>query len=447
MPNGYYGGAPNAFLGGVEFAAAQRRRMAEENALRSMIQQYGPEAADPVRWGQVAGIQQRAELHPLAVRQQEQSVAANDAALADQERQRLMGAGRNAAFFLERAKQLGMDPGEAFDRVARILPALGVNADQLSTIREQIVSDPNGIDSLVAMFRGEQGAVRATGNPVPVYDRRTGQLQMMQQFSDGTTRIIDDVVPATAMQAEERLRQGSERLGLGWSNLQFDKLEAFLPAREAGVQNVMGPDGRVVAELVPGSPAEQKFEQNLREANANDRKLIQAFGVSSDHANVVGTNAQRALQYFGGADGGVILQNIRRGARLVPGTEAYSAWDALEAIKNNIAIDELQRMRQSSPTGGAMGNVSDRDISLLTGALGRLEVERDPARMVEDIRTIQEVYGRIMQFAREDAEAAQYRMQLRQQRGSGGVAAPAPAQAPVPSAELSDEDLLRKYLP
>jgi len=132
----------------------------------------------------------------------------------------------------------------------------------------------------------------------------------------------------------------------------------------------------------------------------------------------------------------------------VPGTRSYEAWDALETMKNNIAVDELQRMRQSSPTGGAMGNVSDRDIALLTGALGRLEVERDPERLVEDIQNIVSTYQRIVGYAQQDAESAEYRAQLRRQR-SGASFGPQPRPTPTPAAgaEPSIDDLLNQYAP
>ncbi|MCK9513705.1 MAG: hypothetical protein M0R28_21110 [Pigmentiphaga sp.] len=465
MANEYFGGAPTAVQGGYQFGAADRLRRQRENALNALIERFGPEAADPAALMQLEGAQRQREMHPYTMGSLERTDAAQQAVvdqygtvagdpaaqgLANQQdqqnRELQQRAALNAAVFLQRAKSQGMDLGQAFDRVGQILPSLGIPAEQLMDLREQYIQDP---DSIVAMLRSgdPNSVVRATGNPTPVYDE-SGNLRLMQQMSDGTTRIVEGVTPAAAAHAEGRLQQGAERLGLGWSNLEWDKVKEHMPARQQGVQLFPTQDGRVVADIVPGSPAEQEFEATLRELDQGDRRLVQSFGVVADHANVVQTNAQRALDFFSGADAGILLQSLRSGARRVPGTRSYEAWDALETMKNNIAVDELQRMRQSSPTGGAMGNVSDRDIALLTGALGRLEVERDPERLVEDIQNIVSTYQRIVGYAQQDAESAEYRAQLRRQR-SGASFGPQPRPTPTPAAgaEPSIDDLLNQYAP
>lgn len=454
MPSNYFGGAPNAFAGGMEFSAAQRRRRLGDNALAALIDQYGPAAADPAALAQLTTLQQSRDLHPfdVAAAQRQQGAAdalvakrgalagdpaamAADEALQERDRTLAQRTGLNVANYLQATRAKGGDIGAAYDRVVKILPQFGIPAELLGPIREQVVGDPTGaaLDSFISMFRGER---RAIGQPVPVYDK-DGRPRLLQNYTDGSSAIVDGVTPASTVLAEGRLNQGAERLGLGWSNLQWDRVKEYLPARQAGVQTFTQPDGRVVAEIVPGSPAEQEFSTKLREMDAGDRKLIQSFGLVSDHADVVQRNAERALSFFNGADAGVLLQTLRSGARRLPGTDAYNAWDALETIRNNVAVDELQRMRQSSPSGGAMGNVSDRDISLISGALGRLEVERDPARLTEDIRNLVSTYTKIMRFAKQDAEDAEYRMKLRQQVAS----APAPVAAPgsVPGGGFSPD--------
>lgn len=84
---------------------------------------------------------------------------------------------------------------------------------------------------------------------------------------------------------------------------------------------------------------------------------------------------------------------------------AQAIYDALVATAT---LDELQQMRQNSPTGGALGNVSDADIRVLRqsiGALGQDQSEEDfneSLRIFEDrlktardrlIRRFKENYG------------------------------------------------------
>ena len=59
-------------------------------------------------------------------------------------------------------------------------------------------------------------------------------------------------------------------------------------------------------------------------------------------------------------------------ARRIPGTQATVLQGILTGIKARIGFDELQKMRQNSPTGGALGNVSDKDIALVQGVYGDL---------------------------------------------------------------------------
>lgn len=461
MPSEYFGGAPTAVQGGFEFGAAQRQRKQRENALNALIERFGPEAADPVALQQLQGAQQQAQMQPYVMHGLQRADAAQQAAVdqfgpaagdpASQEiidrqkqtqRELQQRAGLNAATYLQATKKRGGNLEEAFNRVQGLLPALGVPAEQLSSVREQFLQDP---DSVIAMLRSgdPNSSVRAVGQPTPVYDEKTGKYRLMQAMTDGTTQLIEGVQPAATLQADARIGQGYSRLALGRDNLDWNKVKEFLPSREPGIQLSQAEDGRVVANLVPGSPAEQKMETTLLEMDAGDQKLLKSYGSVSDHANVVKVNADRALQYLQSADAGILMQTLRSGASRVPGTAAYDLWDALETIKNNVGIDELQRMRQSSPTGGAMGNVSDRDMATLTGTLGRLEVARDPVRLKEDLENLLSTYSRVVGYAGQDAEKAQYRMQLRQKRGGAESQAPPSTRQSEPSID----DLLNQYAP
>ena len=87
----------------------------------------------------------------------------------------------------------------------------------------------------------------------------------------------------------------------------------------------------------------------------------------------------------------LVTQDIRRALQLVenatlpttgavgsllsklPGTASANLNALLTTVKANIGFDRLQRMRESSPTGGALGQVSDRERVALEATLGNLE--------------------------------------------------------------------------
>lgn len=462
----YFAGAPNAFAGGMEFAAAQRERRQRENALAALIQQYGPEAANPAAAAAMQSIQQSGQLFPHRLGEAERTTAAQQAlveqhgALAGDPAavatdanmsNRLRGSMLNAAKYLQATQKRGGDPAEAFGRVVPILSAIGLPTEQIEGVREQILTNPSSLDELVAMLSGGEGGARAIGAPIPVYDD-LGRPRLLQYMADGTTRLIEGVSPAATVQGEQRLQQGNVRLGIARRQLSLDEAKARGFNAPSGYEmfEETNPDGttRYVMDAIPGGPAEAEVRASAQEQDAGDQKFLQSYGAVSDHAAVVQRSAQRVLPFFREADAGIILQSLRSGVRLIPGTRSHTAWDALQEMKNNIGIDELQRMRQSSPTGGAMGSVSDRDMDMLTGALGRLEVENDPARMVENINFVVSTYNRIVEAARRDAAAAQLRMQDRRQRGRYGPPVPAPSNAqPTRSVQPSLDDLLNQYAP
>lgn len=465
MATEYYGGAPNAFLGGEEFGAARRDRIRRQNALAALIEQYGPAAADPQSMALLQSVEQREELHPFEVAAAERERAAQEALVqqhgaiagnAETQKRDLalrMSAGKRAAQVLSTVKNRKGDLGRAFDFVQTALPALGISPEHLATIRNAIVSNPDNVDEFVALLQDPE-AQKALSGGQPFYDDATGKLFWGVPTETGFRRI-EGATPALAFQAGERVRQGDERLRLGWQNLDWDKIKELLPQRAEGVQSFMMPDGRVVADVVPGSPAEQKLFEKLDELDAGDRKFLRTFDSVSEHARVVATNAGRALNLMndGWIQGqGVLSSNARVLAAKVPGTDSFDIRDALEAMKNNISVDELQRMRSNSPTGGALGNVTEREMGILSGALGRLEIERDPVKLREDLNDVLKIYERIVDAAEEDAQRAEYRSQLRSDRrrsSFGPQPRPRPGASTAPAAgapdvrNMTDEELAR----
>jgi len=57
----------------------------------------------------------------------------------------------------------------------------------------------------------------------------------------------------------------------------------------------------------------------------------------------------------------------------IPGTDARRIASNLKTIQANIGFQQLQDMRDASPTGGALGQVSEREIAFLQSIAGDLE--------------------------------------------------------------------------
>ena len=71
--------------------------------------------------------------------------------------------------------------------------------------------------------------------------------------------------------------------------------------------------------------------------------------------------------------------------RGIPGTSALAFATQLKTLTSNIAFAELQAMREASRTGGALGQVSDKESELLQSVLGGLDQAQSPTDLREQL--------------------------------------------------------------
>lgn len=100
-------------------------------------------------------------------------------------------------------------------------------------------------------------------------------------------------------------------------------------------------------------------------------------------------DTQRALEAteVAGAAGPIAGQTA-----IVPGTPAFALQQHLDSIKSNISIDQLQQMRESSPTGGALGQVPVQQQVFLMQVLGSLDPRLPREVLNENLRDVYNIY-------------------------------------------------------
>lgn len=144
----------------------------------------------------------------------------------------------------------------------------------------------------------------------------------------------------------------------------------------------------------------------------------------------------KAIEQVSGGLGG--SAGLNEGAARIPGTAARNLQATLSTIQANIGFEELQRMRDNSPTGGALGQVTEKEIAFLQAVLGSLDQGQSPAQLRENLikakRDIVASWERVARAYEQDFGVPY--------QGPGadlvGASAPAP--------ETTDVDaLLRKY--
>lgn len=177
---------------------------------------------------------------------------------------------------------------------------------------------------------------------------------------------------AEAMAAFDRREIAMKRAGATNVNVNTGSKLGPLPQGYMAV-----PDGRGGYHLarLPGHPDEAKELRRRESAARAGKTVIQ--------------DLERALS-IGGKAGvfgppAIVTRNI-------PGTSTYTAEKMIQSALSNVGFDALQEMRQNSPTGGALGNVSDHEVTRLQQTLGSLDVTQ-PAPIVRDnIKRIINIY-------------------------------------------------------
>ena len=80
------------------------------------------------------------------------------------------------------------------------------------------------------------------------------------------------------------------------------------------------------------------------------------------------------------------------GLSLIPGTPAYDTKMQIETVVSSIGFDRLQKMRDESPTGGALGQVSERELSQLNASLGNLRQSQSRDSFLRNLAQVKRHY-------------------------------------------------------
>jgi hypothetical protein len=145
-------------------------------------------------------------------------------------------------------------------------------------------------------------------------------------------------------------------------------------------------DGTPTVAALPGSKAEQAH------IDAQQKKVeqkMQAAGALASVTNAVGAT-EKAIDeaIIPGAVGiGSKLYNMTIGQ--LGGTAGNVIRDNIDTIKANATFDKLAQMRQASPTGGALGSVSDFENRLLGAATATLSPNLTPGQLKENMYRVQ----------------------------------------------------------
>lgn len=161
------------------------------------------------------------------------------------------------------------------------------------------------------------------------------------------------------------------------------------------VQPSMGVPGKVVGEFDKTLPPD-KTPQAIGEAETAKRQAELAAEKKKMYPKARETKISLERQWevvSGQIDKAIekvspFTAGVGSVASVIPATPQRDLRETLAAIRANIGFDKLQDMRNNSPTGGALGQVSDTENKLLQAVHGSLDQGQSPAQLKENLVNI-----------------------------------------------------------
>ncbi len=286
------------------------------------------------------------------------------------------------------------------------------------------LKDVNGVSGsdYVSMFNANLGNSQPARQPVQVaqsggLDPRIIQMLDNPYLSRGQKAVmgamleqqLSGMIPPseTDQLKTENLRLRNEQLRNPqrpwWAREDGSIDPAYIAGQRAGADRSYGtipqgyamkerPDGSVYYEAIPGGPADTTAEDA---AKAESRQT--SGNLVMDEIDI----AKQIIESNPGTTTGVVggvMSNIDQ-------TTAGALKNRLQTIKANIGFDKLQAMREASPTGGALGQVSEFENRLLQSVFGSLEQSQKSTDILYNLQRLQSMYERIINEGIPDDEA------------------------------------------
>lgn len=183
-----------------------------------------------------------------------------------------------------------------------------------------------------------------------------------------------------------------------------------IPNAPSGYENIFE-DGKFVGQqVIPGGPADYarqrdeaaaaaKAAEAETEANAQAQmEAVQRENAETQADTVLSTigeirNIADSKGMFDLPEVGIVGDALGRWG---VNQEAVDVRNKVASLESAIAFDRLQRMREASPTGGALGAVSERELTLLAADLGSLKTSSSKQEFERVLTRVEKRYKDVM---------------------------------------------------
>ncbi|MBZ9742357.1 hypothetical protein [Mesorhizobium sp. CO1-1-4] len=212
-----------------------------------------------------------------------------------------------------------------------------------------------------------------------VVDRYAGDKAPVQAVVDGRPTFMS---PGAAVRAgAQPVETKGQTINVGGNN--------DIGTIPAGMQVIRDAQGNVTGmKPIPGGPAAKADADSAAQVAAKSQ-------TRNASANIVVDDIDRALANIDASP----MLNTGVGAAVtgaVPGTPAFNTSALIDTVKANAGFDKLQAMREASPTGGALGAVSDAENHMLQAAIGNLNTSQNTEQLQYNLKRVSNIYRDII---------------------------------------------------
>lgn len=124
----------------------------------------------------------------------------------------------------------------------------------------------------------------------------------------------------------------------------------------------------------PGGPADTSKQDEQKRQRASDQldTTLSAVNKALSQTNYLTTGVAGAAQ------------------GMVPGSWGYDLRRTVDTIKANLGFQALQEMRDASPTGGALGQVTEQELALLQSTVASLDANQSEVQLAANLAFIKQ---------------------------------------------------------
>ncbi|MCC0052139.1 MAG: hypothetical protein H6881_09705 [Rhodobiaceae bacterium] len=231
--------------------------------------------------------------------------------------------------------------------------------------------------------------VREPSKPIDAINARKAEAEL---------KVLEDPPQSRVLTAEEKQQMGlpvdgsfqiDQRTGkvsaIGGGNTNIRVDTGTIPP---GYKAIRDESGNIISiEPLPGSKQAQEAAEAQTKADLNRQQ-------TALKGDIVSQDIDRAIEAIDASG----LPATASGSYLswAPGTNAKKLAGLLDTIKANVSFDTLNQMRQASPTGGALGSITENELKMLQATLGSLDQSQDEATLKDNLNRVWNVYQDIV---------------------------------------------------